>query len=377
MTIKHSFLPPSGAHAWSRCALWPTMNSRYPESNTTSAEEGTAAHWVFAPSEFPAEGSLAPNGIAVTAEMLEGAELLRDVVEQRIPANTAVHVEETVSMPQIHSDCYGTPDIWAAENDNVSYLEIIDYKFGHGFVDEYWNPQGLLYMAGILAQLPFIPSTIRFTIVQPRCYYKQPVRTHTYKLSEATPYLKALREAAERATQPEPTATTGPQCEHCPGRHACPTLQRAASIDSETSTDQQPVDLTPSAAAFELRMLEKALGRLEARVTGLRELTTANLKGGKQVPHYKLEPGRSSLKWTVSPEEVIKLGKKHKAKLDTPKVLTPTQAKKLIPESIIATVTAVIPGALRLIAENNVDVSRIFGHTSNNANRSAQGKESN
>lgn len=364
MTIKHSFLPPSGAHAWSRCALWPTMNARYPESNTTSAEEGTAAHWVFAQmmqqSEYPPEGSLAPNGIAVTAEMLEGAELLCDVVEQQVPSQVQVNVEQTLSIPAIHPDCFGTPDIWAYD-EREEHLVIIDYKFGHGYVDEYWNPQGLLYMAGIICKLPTIPTSVCFTIVQPRCYYKEQVRTHTYYVNHATNYLVELRNAAERATLPAPTATTGPQCEHCPGRHACPTLQRAASIDSETSTDQQPVDLTPSAAAFELRMLEKALTRLEARVTGLRELTTANLKGGKQVPHYKLEPGRSSLKWTVSPEEVIKLGKKLKVPLSLPKVITPTQAKKLLlDDSIIAKYADIIPGALKLVQDDNSEATRVF-----------------
>jgi hypothetical protein len=336
------------------------MNARYPESNTTSAEEGTAAHWVLSQTLegfTPEEDSLTPNGQTVTQEMLEGAHMLCETVA-RSESRDHLHIEETVSIPTINRGCFGTPDIWFIKDD---CLYLIDYKFGHGYVDEYWNPQGLLYMAGIIATLDTIPETVSFTIVQPRCYYKQPLRTHTYKLSEATPYLKALREAAERATLPAPAATTGPQCEHCPGRHACPTLQRAASIDSETSTDQQPVDLTPSAAAFELRMLEKALTRLEARVTGLRELTIANLKGGKQVPHYKLGPGRSSLKWTVSPEEVIKLGKKLKVPLSLPKVITPTQAKKLLlDDSIIAKYADIIPGALKLVQDDNSEATRVF-----------------
>jgi hypothetical protein len=363
MTIKHSFLPPSGASAWSKCALWPTMNARYPESNTTSAEEGTAAHWVMSEmlaGREVAEDTLSPNGVTITGEMIEGAELVRDTVDARVAQDYQhqLHIEETLSIPAINSDCFGTPDIWAY--DPLSqHLEIIDYKFGHRFVDEYFNTQGLLYMLGIIGTLSSMPETVSFTIAQPRCFYRgAPVRTHTYKLSEATPYLSAIREAAARATAPNPTATTGPHCEHCPGRHACPTLQRAAYSDAETSTDQQPVDLTPSAAALELRMLDRALLRLTARVEGLRELTTANLRNGAHVPHYKLEPTRSSTKWTVPPAQVIKkLGKK----ASVPKVITPTQARKLsLDENIISGMVEIIPGGLRLVESSNKDAARVF-----------------
>jgi hypothetical protein len=339
------------------------MNSKYPEANTTASEEGTAAHWVLSEilaGRTPVENTLTPNGVAVTQEMLEGAVLVQDTMDNEFVWGDPTHIEETVNIPTISPDCFGTPDVWQHDV-CYSHLRIIDYKFGHGYVDEYWNPQGLLYMAGIIATLPTIPTQVSFTIVQPRCYYKQPVRTHTYYINHAGPYLRALREAAERATLPTPTATTGPQCKHCPGRHACPTLQRAASLDSETSTDQQPVDLTPSAAAVELRMLERALLRLEARVTGLRELTTANIRGGAHVPHYKLEPGRSSLKWTVPDAEVIKLGKKLKVPLSLPKIVTPTQAKKLLlDDSIIAKYADIIPGALKLVESSNSDANKVF-----------------
>ena len=75
----HSFLPPSGAAAWSRCAQWPSMNAAYPQDDTPESLEGTAAHWVLANMldercSTPKEGELAPNGIMVTGEMLDGAE---------------------------------------------------------------------------------------------------------------------------------------------------------------------------------------------------------------------------------------------------------------------------------------------------------------
>lgn len=364
MTQKHSFLPPSGASSWSRCALWPTMNARFPEANMAESEEGTAAHWVLSVLLSgqrligQLEGELAPNGVAITDEMIDGARLAAETALIRIPKGE-LHIEEVVHMPAIHPECFGTPDIWAATAD---HLEIIDYKFGHRFVEEYFNPQGLLYMLGILGGLKCAPMTVSFTIVQPRCYYRgEPVRTHTYKVSEAQAYLPALRRAAENAYHRLPLATTGSQCEHCPGRHACPTLQKAAFSDAETSTDQQPVELTPEAAARELRMLDRALSRLTARVDGLKEQTLANIKAGKRVPHYQVENGRGRRVWKVPVEEVIALGEVMGKPLAHPKVISPTQASKLsLDDKIIARYTDIIPGGLRLVESNNSEATRVF-----------------
>lgn len=361
MTTKHSFLPPSGAHAWSKCALWPTMNARYPQDDSAESMEGTAAHWVVADrldrTDNFDENMLAPNGIAVTLEMIEGAELVRKVVDDRLKS-AEFHTEETLRISAIHDDCFGTPDIWAYMSGG--HLEIIDYKFGHRFVDEYWNAQGLLYMLGIIGTIPYQINTVSFTVIQPRCYYGgNPVRTHTYKIEEATIHLSSLRIAAQKATTPNPQSVTGPQCEHCPGRHACPTLQKAAYSDAETSTDQQPVELTPAAAALELRMLDRALLRLTARVDGLKELTTANLRAGAAVPHYKLEASRSRTQWSVSDEEVMKkLGRK---RVSVTKVITPGQARKLLlDEKIISKYTSIIPGGLKLVESNDAEATRIF-----------------
>ena len=325
--MRHSFLPPSGASAWSKCAMWPTMNARYPQSNTAESEEGTAAHWVMAEmlaGRQVVEDTLSPNGVTITQEMIEGAELVRETVETTVPGGIyEPHIETTVAITAIHPDCFGTPDIWSY-NILDRTLRIVDYKFGHRFVDEYFYTHGLLFMLGIIGKFETVPETVSFTIVQPRCFYRgEPVRTHTYKLGEATMHLHAIREAAYKATQPNPTATTGAHCEHCPGRHACPTLQKAAYSDAETSTDQQPVELTPAAAALELKMLERAVLRLTARVEGLREQTTANLRDGKHVPHYKLEAGRGRRKWTAAPEDILKAAKpKDRKKLTVLKVIT-------------------------------------------------------
>jgi Protein of unknown function (DUF2800) len=367
----HAFLPPSGAADWSRCALWAMMNEQFPQEDTPESMEGTAAHWVM--SELLAnrgysEGFMAPNGVVTTEEMFEGAELVRDTVAAQLPAGSKLHIEETVSITSVHENCFGTPDVWAFDFSSA-HIRIIDYKFGHGFVDEYFNKQGLLYALGIIEKIKdeLVGSpkyiTVSFTIIQPRCCYQgSPVRTHSYTIQEAREHFKALELAALAALEAEPLATTGPQCKNCPGRHACPTLQRAAYDDAEYSSRRQPHNLTPQAAGLELRMLESALLRLEARVDGLRELTLANLKAGKQVPHYRAEPSKGKREWNVPAEQVITIGQMFGKDLSKVKAITPTQAlKNNIDESVINRYSQIIPGSVKLVAENNQSAAKVFG----------------
>ena len=371
MPGAHSFLPPSGAADWSRCALWPTMNARYPQDDSPASVEGTAAHWVLsemASGHSPKEGELSPNGIMVTGEMLDGAELACDVIDRwRLATSQPLHSEEAVSIPAIHPDCFGTPDLWTFDLSDC-HLRILDYKYGHGFVDEQWNPQGILYALGILEQIKpqLIGSPlyvkVSFTIVQPRCYYQgDPVRTQTYQVKDLEEHIGRLKVAAHLATFPEPSATTGPQCEHCPGRHACPTLQKAAYHDAEFASDRQPHDLSPAAAALELRMLERAYERLGARVDGLKELTLANLRAGKVVPHYRVEAGKGRRQWNIPNDQLITIGQMLGKDLRKVTVITPTQAEKIIDGSVISKLSLVIPGSHKLVAENNADALRVFG----------------
>lgn len=367
--MTHSFLPPSGASAWSRCAMWPTMNAQFPQDDSPESIEGTAAHWVI-PEMFagrtPTEGQTAPNGAVITGEMLDGAELVFDTVSRRTSL-APLNFEEAVDIPSIHPDCFGTPDIWSY---CIGTLDIWDYKFGHGFVDEYFNLQGLLYALGIfeklgLTQQYFPHLKVRFTIVQPRCYHRgEPVRTHTYTMQEASEYIKELVLAASAAYHPQPLATTNSECKYCPGRHACSALQQAAYKDAEFANDRRPHNLTPQAAALELKMLERALERLEARVDGLRELTLANLKRGERVSYYRAEPGKGRQQWKAAPEQIIIIGKMLGKDLSKTDVVTPSQAKKLgIDEAVISAYSSIIPGAIKLTPENNSEARRVFGNS--------------
>lgn len=83
----HAILAPSSAGCWVVCPGARAIRQAFPEEgDTAAAMEGTAAHWVFEQMlaakrvDAVSAGDVAPNGVEVTEEMIDGAELFCDVV---------------------------------------------------------------------------------------------------------------------------------------------------------------------------------------------------------------------------------------------------------------------------------------------------------
>jgi len=372
MSKGHSFLPPSGAETWSVCALWPTMNATFPQDDSPETLEGTAAHWVWQKmldGEPVGVGDVAPNGVIVTGEMIEGGELYVSIMP-KVKRELLV-VETPVSIYDVHPECYGTPDSWYFDL-KTYVLDLFDYKFGHRFVDEYENLQCLLYVEGIFNRLALQLKvgqgeldqkvTVRITIVQPRCYYKgDPVRTWELKGSNIRGYINKLKMAAERAYSPNPVATTNEGCRDCPGRHACDALQKGAYSDLQYSSGSSPVELPLSAAALELKMLENGLARLQSRVEGMREFVAAKLSEGGYSPYYTMIQTYGNRKWKKPDDEILILGNMLGVDLSKKSVMTPTQALKLsIDEAVIMSYSYIPTGSPKLSLNDPKDAAKIF-----------------
>lgn len=378
MSGTHSILPPSSAKAWRQCAQWVTMNRQYPKSDTPESMEGTAAHWVFEEmlkGQPVIEGQIAANGIVITDEMIDGGELVVDTVKTRIGNHHALHIEERVHIPAIHEQCFGTPDIWSFDQSTMT-IELIDYKFGHRFVDEYENDQCIAYISGItelISEWMNHPGLglldqalkVNVTIVQPRCFYKgSSVRTWSFVASDIRGHINQLAMAAERALSSNPTATTNSECLDCPGRHVCPALQKAAYSDAEFAVQSLPVHLSPEAASLELKMLERSQERLQSRIDGLTETVKAFIKQGQRVPWQRAEQSYGRTKWTTPIAEVKALGQLFNVDLSKESVVTPNQAVKLgIDEAVIKAYSVTPMGSIKLVPENPADIKRIFGTT--------------
>lgn len=368
MTALHAFLPPSGAEIWVRCAAAPSMWRRYPDEDSIAAKEGTAAHWAFEQlfsSQVIDAGLVAPNGIVLTEEMVEGAHMYVDEVRET-SAGLPIYIEQTIRIPRVHENNWGTPDTFAFDKER-SILYLWDYKFGHGYVDEFENYQLMDYAAGLFDIFDIDGekdqmTEIVLTVVQPRCAHRDgPVRRLRCRAWELRGYINNLRAAAEAASAPNPRATVNSKCKHCSGRHACEALQRSAYVSADISRISVPLDLPTSSLALELSMLSKAKESLDARVSGLEESIHSSIARGERVGGWSLEPGRGSVIWNRPFGEVKTLGEMMGVSVVKDELITPKQAiKKGLPEEVVSAVSESKPGSLKLVQDNLSMLRKVF-----------------
>lgn len=370
--LYHFPLAASAAARWVACAGSVNLCALYPGEETPKSKEGTAAHWVTSETLLnvqPALGDTAPNGIEVTEEMLDGADMyVADVMGVAADVDGALHVEKTMGCRLIHPECGGTPDAWHHYMNNIT---IWDYKFGHGFVDVFENWQLITYAAGILEHLGVVPGalddslfTFTFRVVQPRNYHRDgPIREWRVKACDLRAHFNILRGAAEAAwLRVDAQCTPNDECGHCDGRRACEALQQSGFKGMDCASSSTPLELSNAALGTELTLINHYLARLEARKTGLEEMAAAQIKLGGVVPGFALDSTVGRLGWTKPINEVIALGQMMGVEVSKPGVITPTQAIKAgLPDTVVAQYSGRPPGGLKLVASKDGVARRVFG----------------
>ena len=314
------------------------------EADTEVCEDGTAAHWLASElweDRTHTEGSLSPNGRVLTDEMFDGVDLYHGVLRAVEWSAGETYCEKPQDCSVIFPGMQGTPDAFTIyrDADGVYHLRIVDFKFGFRFVDAWRNWQLIVYAAAVARNFNLPANTIvELTIVQPRCYTRQgSVRSWHTTLADMQPLVEQLREAAKRAMSPNPQARVNPGCRDCPGRHACVTLQHGALAELDTHDAALPLTLTAEALADEMRRLEYAQDKIKARLSGLKVQAEMAIREGKIVPGYEMAPTFAREGWRDGGDVIIAgLAQLYKANVTTSKTVTPAQARKVMPASIVA-----------------------------------------
>lgn len=372
MSGQHAFLPPSGAAIWVKCAAAPSMWELYPQEDTVESLEGTAAHWAFEEilaSRLVDVGVVAPNGVVLTDEMIEGAEMYVEAIDDACQL-VGLHVEERVEISSIHLKNWGTPDTWFFSHNpttGVATLHVFDYKFGHGAVEEFENWQLIDYVSGVLDLLEIDGLVdqhvmVEMTVVQPRCYSRgSAVRTWRVPASELRGYFNILRSAANAACGPKPVATVNASCKHCSGRHACESLQRSAQDAADLARVSLPLDLPAAALGTELRMLSRAKQALDARISGLEESVFSAVMRGERVPGWGVDTPIGRQGWARPATEIVALGQMMGKDLVKPGVVTPKQAIKLgLDASLVNSISTSPREAPKLVPDNLTMLRKVF-----------------
>lgn len=330
------------------------------EGDTDASREGTAAHEVAARlaehGELMPVGSLTSNGVAVTEEMVEGAEMWADVVAQYPGGN----FEQRTECMYIHRDCYGTPDYAYGPMNGVLFVP--DYKFGHRYVDAFENWQLIAYAIG---RMPSYLPTVRVVlqIVQPRSYHRDgPVREWILSGAELRDYAQVLSAACAAAEQPDAACKTGTQCYQCPVRHACEAALHMEQSALYLSGSTIPLDASVEAKAVRLHQIRRAADHLKQMESGVTEDLSAAVRRGISVPGFTLAAGAGREGWVRPIPEVVALGAAMGVDVSKPGCITPNQARKAgIPADVVAGYSERSAGEVKLVEDDGRMLRRIFG----------------
>ena len=371
----HSILAPSSAARRVQCPGSVRLEAANPETEDSPASaDGTAVH--FAASEMlagrePEISTAAPNGVFLTREMLEAADVYVEYIRRvltpfgMVPEDGAIEV--SLNIPQVHALSHGTPDYraWLPTTPRRT-LFVADLKYGHGVVEAFENWQLMEYASGATSHwlLDDLTTDVLLAVVQPRAFHREgPVREWRLPASDLRGYINRSRAAAVEALGPDPTFRTGEECLHCRGRHACTTLQRVGFRGMDEAGKRQPFDLPPAAMGLEIRMLGDAIKRLTARHSGLEEQALAQIKRGIQIPGLAIEQGVGRKQWKLPDAQVLSLGAMMGVDLAKPAApITPTQAEaKGFPLDAMPELIETPRTGATLVIDDGARARRVFG----------------
>ncbi|MCP4570445.1 MAG: DUF2800 domain-containing protein, partial [FCB group bacterium] len=378
----------SSAGVWVHCAGWPTIAHACPdETKGEAAAEGTASHDIIPPlvrihaiGNSPSGrqrlrdrtvGQPAANGVIVTDEMFDAAEVaaddIGDIMRKTGQFNPKIESRIDASL-LIHPYSFGTVDAWIY-CDHTGTLYITDYKYGHAVVDAFENWQCINYYAGITAD-----ESIRFrrnlrvviTIIQPRANHKDGiVRRWKTTGDELAPYVKRLREAARAALSPYAQCVTGSHCRWCRARSRCPALATATGHALDYVGWPIPDELNGSAIGLELDHLKGAEEIIKYRMSGLEQQAEAMAARGQYIQGYGLRDHYGNNTWIGKPADVVKHADELGVDVSKPGVMTPPQAIKAgLDKEEVEKMTHKPRRGTRLEKITDKDARRIFGRGS-------------
>lgn len=347
-----------------------TLEEQVPPCPETEEQaEGSVAHVVAMKhaqgfgAEWGVGRTFEYNGTEWTVDddMVDGALMYKE------EAQTGGRFEEAVSIPDI-PECGGTPDYWRYIVETyLTLLKVIDYKYGHRFVEVWEHWQLVAYASGV-ARFLNLPLDFKVTlvIVQPRCYAAAPIRE--WKTTVGEIYALVAERIAPRvalALGPNPPTFAGKHCLDCRARHACKTLRESTANIVDFAGTAEAAVMPNEAVGQELRILKQAIKHLEARYTGLYEQANNLARSGVRIPFWTVKPTRGKYDWLPETPhaEIASAADLFGINVRKPlKLLTPKQAiAEGIDASIIGLYAKQYPGAARLVEDDENALRKIFG----------------
>lgn len=314
----HALLGASSSHRWLECTPSAIAETRYPDSGSDFAREGSLAHAMCARTlkkqlDRPHEDE--DNEIAELSrqyyepEMEEHVAGYVDFVTSRFEQTKErarrigdlqpeIMVEQRLDFSRWVPDGFGTGDCVIAGGGMV---EVIDFKYGKGVaVEAADNPQMKLYALGAMEMFDYLfdIDIVMMTIYQPRIGN---ISTWSISASELRRWAdEELRPLALLASKGKGIRNSGEWCRFCKAKGDCPKLA-AESIDTfELNSDADT--LTPE----EFSRILPRLDTISDWVNAVKERSLSLALEGTAIPGYKVVEGRSIRKIT-DPEKLLEV----------------------------------------------------------------------
>ncbi len=200
------------------------------------------------------------NGFVMDEELIRAATFYVNYVRGFVAGREGLFVEEKVELSWVHRDIWGTADAFFYDQDH-KVLHVFDYKNGSGvFVEAEWNPQLMIYAAGVVSRVyhkiaDVENTTVSMHVIQPRYDFDEPVRRFDLSLGELMLWAATtLKTAAKNTEQEGAPLVAGEQCTFCECIALCPAYEKhdrsLVLRDFEPLHPVKPEDLSPEQIAY-------------------------------------------------------------------------------------------------------------------------------
>lgn len=369
---SHAILSPSSAGRWFRCPGSLYAAKDVSEIDTSYSKEGATAHALaefclkFNKKAIDSLGKLmTPNGIYVDDEMVDAiqeyvdtvngikasmSDLLIVDIEQKLDFTDILDIASVKDTPHADTDkfeAFGTADAVIVGDGE---LQIHDLKYGKGvqvYAEE--NTQLLIYALAAYQNYSLCCEITKISV-----HIHQPRRSHYSEYSVTPEELLAFGEKLkEKAIKAYTVYLNGPtndddfcagesQCRFCKPAGFCEALAKKVTdtigVDFDAINDIGDViiDSVTVDSPEDLAVKYKALNTIKLWINAIDTRVNSLLQQGQKVPGYKLVIGRQGNRAWRDVEEAENALKTFKLKEDeryTKKLISPTQALKLLKDS--------------------------------------------
>jgi hypothetical protein len=275
-----------------------------------------------------------------------------------------------------------------------SFLEVVDYKDGQGYVSEKNNPQLISYLGGkVYEELGFKMNTtsVRMTIIQPKS--KIPIRYDNLEVDQLIIKLDQIAQAASLTDDPDaPLIADDKQgkgyCKWCKHFNNCEA--RKKQIIGGLKMFTKEVQVGEGLSLFEvidqtfkdiklmdsetLSQMLDAKAAIDNVFKQAEEEAVERLQNGDTVPGYAMQPGNTKKEWDIDEQELVKKLRACKLKKDQiyiSKLISPAQVMKHSDltkrqkERIENQCVKITPGSLKLKTvtrqKNEINAVDMFG----------------